>query len=197
MATYIIGISGASGAVYGVELLRSLLDQGHRVFLTFSKDAQFVLQHEVDIDWSGTPTEIQQSVLKTFPNADVSYYAENDMTAPIASGSVQVDGMVIVPCSMKTVAAVANGISSNLTERAADVTLKEGRPLIIVPRETPLGKIHLRNLLALAEMQVKVLPAMPAFYNHPKAIEDLVHFIVGRILDNLKIPNTVYKRWRG
>jgi 4-hydroxy-3-polyprenylbenzoate decarboxylase len=196
MSTFVVGMSGASGAIYGFELLRQLLGQGHRIYLTFTREAQFILKDEIEIEWGGPPTQIQEILARAFPGTDVRYCAQDDMAAPIASGSVPTDGMVIIPCSMKTVAAVANGISSNLIERAADVTLKEGRPLIVVPRETPLSEIHLRNLLTLARMHAKVLPAMPAFYNHPKSIDDLVHFIVGRVLDCLKVPNTIYRRWR-
>jgi 4-hydroxy-3-polyprenylbenzoate decarboxylase len=196
MSTFVLGISGASGAIYGLELLRHLSGQGHRVYLTLTKEAQFILKDETGIDWRGTPEEIQRAVLRSFPGSDLHYFGDGDMTAPIASGSVITDGMAIAPCSMKTVAAIAHGFSSNLIERAADVTLKEGRPLIIVPRETPLGEVHLSNLLTLAKMRVKVLPAMPAFYNQPKSIDDLVNFVVGRVLDGLKVPNTVYRRWK-
>jgi 4-hydroxy-3-polyprenylbenzoate decarboxylase len=196
MSTFIVGMSGASGAIYGFELLRQLLGQKHRIYVSFTREAQFIFKDEIGADWSGSTSRIQQTLTQTFPGADIQFYGQDDMTAPIASGSVLTDGMVVIPCSMKTVSAIANGLSSNLIERAADVTLKEGRPLIVVPRETPLSEIHLRNLLALAQMRVKVLPAMPAFYNHPKSIEDLVHFIVGRVLDSLKVPNTIYRRWK-
>jgi len=195
MSTFVIGMSGASGSVYGFELLRQLLGGGHRVHLTVTKEARFILKDELGIQWEGGPAQIQQAVLSEFPGSEVYYHDEQDMTAPIASGSVLTDAMVIAPCSMKTVAAIANGISSNLVERAADVTLKEGRPLIVVPRETPLSEIHLRNLLRLAQMRVKVMAAMPAFYHHPKTVQDLVHFIVGRVLDGLKVSHNLYRRW--
>ena len=117
------------------------------------------------------------------------------MYAPIASGSVKIEAMVVIPCSMKTLAAVANGFASNLIERAADVTLKEKRKLIIVPRETPLSAIHLRNMLALAELGCHIIPAMPAFYHHPKQISDMVDFIAGRVLDSMGIENDLSPRW--
>jgi 4-hydroxy-3-polyprenylbenzoate decarboxylase len=125
----------------------------------------------------------------------VRWWDHADFYAPIASGSHLTDGMVIAPCSMKTAAAVAHGLSSGLIERAADVTLKERRPLIVVPRETPFSVIHLENLLALARAGAHVVPAMPAFYHQPKSIDDLVAFVVGRILDHLGVPHTLVPRW--
>jgi 4-hydroxy-3-polyprenylbenzoate decarboxylase len=117
------------------------------------------------------------------------------MYAPIASGSAKVDAMVVIPCSMKSLSAIANGYATNLIERAADVTLKEKRKLVIVPRETPLSAIHLKNMLTLAKLGCHIIPAMPAFYNHPKDIEDLVNFIVARVLDNMGVENNLSPRW--
>jgi 4-hydroxy-3-polyprenylbenzoate decarboxylase len=125
----------------------------------------------------------------------VTWWEPTDFYAPIASGSHLTDGMIIAPCSMKTAASVAHGLSSGLIERAADVTLKERRPLIVVPRETPFSSIHLENLLALSRAGAHVVPAMPAFYHHPKSIDDLVGFVVGRILDHLGVPQTLVPRW--
>ena len=119
------------------------------------------------------------------------------MYAPIASGSVRIDAMIVIPCSMKALASIANGFASNLIERAADVTLKEKRKLVIVPRETPLSAIHLRNMLTLSEMGCHIIPAMPAFYHHPKKIQDMVDFIVGRVLDSLGVENELSPRWGG
>lgn len=195
MSTFVIGMTGASGSIYGITLIRELAALGHRLYVTLTKEARFILKDEMGMEWSGEADDIQRILLKTFPGSDIRYCMETDLTAPIASGSVLTDGMVIVPCSMKTVAAVANGFSANLIERAADVSLKEGRRLIIVPRETPLGEVHLQNLLTLARMRVKVLAAMPAFYQHPKSIEDMVNFIVGRVLDGLGIQHKLFRRW--
>jgi 4-hydroxy-3-polyprenylbenzoate decarboxylase len=125
----------------------------------------------------------------------VTWWEPTNFYAPIASGSHLTDGMIIAPCSMKTAAAVAHGLSSGLIERAADVTLKERRPLIVVPRETPFSSIHLENLLALSRAGAHVVPAMPAFYHHPKSIDDLVGFVVGRVLDHLGVPQTLVPRW--
>jgi 4-hydroxy-3-polyprenylbenzoate decarboxylase len=125
----------------------------------------------------------------------ITYYDENYMYAPIASGSVKVDAMAVIPCSMKTLASIANGFASNLIERAADVMIKEKRKLVIVPRETPLSAIHLRNMLVLAEIGCHIVPAMPAFYHHPKRVSDMVDFIAGRVLDSMGVENDLAPRW--
>ena len=127
----------------------------------------------------------------------IAYFDEDNMYAPIASGSVKVDAMVVVPCSMKALASIAHGFASNLIERAADVMLKEKRKLILVPRETPLSAIHLRNMLTLAEAGCHIIPAMPAFYHHPKKISDMVDFVTGRVLDSMGVENDLSPRWGG
>lgn len=195
MSDYVVAISGASGAVYGVTLLEYLLREKHKVYLTLTQEARFIIKDEMGLDWGTRFPETSEALKKRYSNSDLVYCDERDMAAPIASGSVPVHGMVIAPCSMKTLAGVAHGFSSNLIERAADVTLKERRPLIMVPRETPLSQVHLKNMLTLAEMGAMILPAMPAFYNHPRSIDDMVRFIVGRALDALKIENRIYTRW--
>ncbi|MBI3802869.1 MAG: UbiX family flavin prenyltransferase [Nitrospirae bacterium] len=196
MPSYVVAISGASGAVYGVRLLDYLLKEKHKVYLTLSHEARIIIKEEMGLDWGAAFPETAQILKKKYSGVDLTYCDEKDMTAPIASGSVPTQGMVIAPCSMKTLAAIAHGFSSNLIERAADVTLKERRPLVLVPRETPLSQIHLRNMLLLAEMGAILIPAMPAFYNHPRSIDDLIHFIVGRVLDSLRIENRLYARWK-
>ncbi len=192
-----VAITGASGAAYGVRLLEYLLHEKHTVYLTLSREARLIVKEELELDW-GTDFSSTAAILKKqYEGYDLIYCDETDMTAPIASGSCPIDAMVLIPCSMKAVAAIAHGTSTNLIERAADVTLKERRPLVLVPRETPLSRIHLKNMLALSEMGVSLVPAMPAFYNHPKSIDDLINFIVGRVLDLLGIKNQIYTRWKG
>jgi len=192
---YIIAITGASGAIYGIRLLEYMLKQGFDIYLTISEEAKYIIKDEIGLTLG---EDVHASLCDFFKikGQNLLYYPEDDLTAPIASGSNPVKGMVIVPSSMKVVSAVACGFASNLIERAADVILKERRLLIIVPRETPLNRIHLRNLLTLSEMGVHVIPAMPAFYHKPSTVDDMVNFIVGRILDGLHIENNLYRRWR-
>lgn len=196
MSNYVVAISGASGAVYGVRLLEYLLHEKHKVYLTLSHEARLIIRGELGLEWGAHYDETAKVLEKRYAGFDLIYCDEKDMTAPIASGSVPTQGMVIAPCSMKTLAAIAHGFSSNLIERAADVTLKERRPLLLIPRETPLSQVHLRNMLMLSEMGATLIPAMPAFYNHPRSIDDMVNFIVGRALDGLKIENRIYQRWK-
>lgn len=197
MSSYVVAITGASGGVYGIRLLEHLTAHKFRVYLTITKEAWYILKEETGFYCEGDEAEINSyicSYFKAEPD-NLIYYNEENLFAPIASGSVRTDGMVVVPCSMKAAASIACGLASNLVARAADVTLKERRKLIIVPRETPFNSIHLRNLLTLSEMGVHIIPAMPAFYNKPKSIDDIVDFIAGRILDSLQIENTLYQRW--
>ncbi|MFY9270964.1 MAG: flavin prenyltransferase UbiX [Candidatus Manganitrophaceae bacterium] len=196
VGSYVVAISGASGAVYGVRLLDYLLKEKHQVYLTLSPEARWIIREELGWNWGENFAETSEILKKKYDGFDLICCDEKDMTAPIASGSVPVRGMVIAPCSMKALAAIAHGFSSNLIERAADVTLKEMRPLLLVPRETPLSTIHLKNMLALSEMGATLLPAMPAFYNQPRSIDDMVDFIVGRVLDGLRIENRIYARWK-
>jgi 4-hydroxy-3-polyprenylbenzoate decarboxylase len=195
MGIYAVAISGASGAIYGYTLLNYLVQEKHKIFLTMSREGRAILKEEVKIHWEGNEQEVNAALKRHFGEVDIQYFSEDNFHAPIASGSVLTDGMVIIPCSLKTISGIRHGSSSNLIERAADVTLKEKRPLILVPRETPLSEIHLSNLYELARIGVRIIPAMPAFYNQPKTIEDLVHFIVGRVLDAMKIRHTLYTRW--
>lgn len=194
MKSYAIAISGASGAIYGIKLLDYLSKEGFKIYLTISSDGISIIRDEVGIDWSGSEMKVNEIIKERF-GGDIRYFDENNLNAPISSGSVYLDGMVVIPCSMKALSAIAHGFSSNLIERAADVTIKEKRKLIIVPRETPLNSVHLRNMLTLAEMGVHMIPAMPAFYYNPKSIDQLVDFIIGRVLDSLGIKNNLFKRW--
>jgi 4-hydroxy-3-polyprenylbenzoate decarboxylase len=197
MATYTIAITGASGAPYAHRLLQVLIKGGHSVYLSISGDGLSILNDEANLLLKGSETDIQFALEKNLEakEGQITYFDEGNMYATIASGSVKVDAMVVIPCSMKTLAAIANGYASTLIERAADVTLKEKRKLIIVPRETPLSVIHLRNMLTLAELGCHIIPAMPAFYHHPKRVSDMVDFIVGRVLDSMGIENDLSPRW--
>ncbi len=197
MPSYVIGISGASGAIYGVTLLEYLLKKKQKVYLILSPSARLIIRDELGREWGGKYPDTFEILSKIYSGSPLVYCDENDMMAPVASGSVPTEGMVIAPCSMKTLAGIAHGFSSNLIGRAADVTLKEGRPLILIPRETPLHHIHLKNMLTVAEMGATLLPAMPAFYNHPKSIDDLVRFIVSRTLDLMGVVNDLSPRWSG
>jgi 4-hydroxy-3-polyprenylbenzoate decarboxylase len=194
MASYTLAITGASGAVYGVTLLDRLAAAGHDVALVVSPDGVTVVKEETGIDWSGDVARVRRAFDRRY-NGRVTWWEPGNFYAPIASGSHLGDGMIIAPCSMKTAAAVAHGLSASLIERAADVTLKERRPLIVVPRETPLSSIHLENLLTLSRAGAHVVAAMPAFYHHPKSIDDLVAFVVGRVLDHLGIAHDLVPRW--
>jgi 4-hydroxy-3-polyprenylbenzoate decarboxylase len=197
MATYTIAISGASGAPYALQLLQELSKGGHSIYLSISGEGLSILNDETGLMLKGSETDIQFALGKHLKakEGQIAYFDEGNMYAPIASGSVKVDAMVVIPCSMKTLSSLANGFASNLIERAADVTLKEKRKLIIVPRETPLSAIHLRNMLTLAELGCHIIPAMPAFYHHPKRVSDLVDFVVGRVLDSMGIENGLSPRW--
>lgn len=197
MGTYTVAITGASGSIYGVRLLQYLLKNRHKVFLVITKEGSLILKEEVGYDWSGSGKAVEKKIkrdLKT-DKGSLLLLSEDNLCAPISSGSAQVDAMVIIPCSMKTLSGIAHGYANNLVERSADVMIKEGRPLILVPRETPLNSIHLKNMLILSEMGIKIIPPMPAFYSHPQNIEDIVDFIVGKVLDSLQIKNNLYKRW--
>ena len=181
----IVGITGASGAIFGVRTLEALRDTDVTTHLVVSKWAQQTLEHE---------TTFKLDDLKGLADA---YYAPGEMGAKVSSGSFITDGMVIVPCSAKSLAAIANGLGEHLIHRAADVTLKERRPLVMVVRETPLNDIHLENMLKLSRMGVTILPPMPAFYNHPQDIDDIVNHIVVRVLDQFGIECQFAKRWDG
>lgn len=197
MGTYSVAISGASGAPYALRLLQVLIKSGHSLNLSISGDGLSILKDETGLMLKGTEADIRFSLEKHLDakEGQISYFDENNMYAAIASGSNKVDAMVVIPCSMKTLSAIAHGYASTLIERAADVTLKEQRKLILVPRETPLSAIHLRNMLTLAELGCSIIPAMPAFYQHPKTVADMVDFIVGRVLDGMGIENDLSPRW--
>jgi flavin prenyltransferase len=193
---FALAITGASGAVYGLRLVQELLRSGARVSLLISAAGFAVLKQETGLDW-GSAHSVADEFCSHFrcDGALLSYYAENDFFAPIASGSSAPDAMIIAPCSMGTLSRVSSGNSGNLLERSADVMLKEGRPLVLVPRETPLNAIHLEHMLKLARLGVKIVPAMPAFYQSPETLDDLVDFVVGKVLDSVGVEHALFKRW--
>jgi 4-hydroxy-3-polyprenylbenzoate decarboxylase len=194
----VLALTGASGAPYGVRLLEVLVQTGRTVHLVISPAAVQVMEREIDhvvrLDRFSLD-DLLGSKAKEVDAGQVRYHHYMDFKAGIASGSFLTGGMVVCPCSMGTVAAIAHGLSQNLIHRAADVHLKERRPLILVPRETPLHAIHLRNLAACAEAGAVILPAMPPFYNRPRTLQDNIDFIVGRICDQLGIKHDLLKRW--
>ncbi len=196
----ILGVSGASGLIYAVRSLKFLLEADYTIDLVASKAAYMVWQAERGIRMPAEPAQQEQFWRE---QAGVEHrgklicHAWSNVGATIASGSFRTLGMLVIPCSMSTVAKLAVGMSSDLLERAADVQLKEGRKLVLVPRETPFSLIHLRNLTALAEANVRIVPAIPAWYHHPQSIEDLVDFVVARALDQFEIDCVPLRRWQG
>lgn len=190
---FTIGITGASGSLYGVRLVQELLKLNHQVHLVITDAGWQVLEQELGWNLEKKEEMLQEHFFVHGTN--LYYHSLRDYNAPIASGSYQLDGMIVIPCSMGTLSKIANGNSGNLLERAADVVLKEGKRLIIVPRETPLNAIHLENMLKLAKTGARILPAMPGFYNKPNSIDDLVNHLVGKVLDSLEIEHDLFKRW--
>ena len=193
----VVAITGASGSIYGTRLLEVLLRAGRTVHLTISPAATQVFDHELgrQINLDRFDPRSLYPAGQDLPFDRLKYYHFRNFMSGIASGSFLTGGMVVCPCSMGTVAAIAHGTSENLIHRAADVHLKERRKLILVPRETPLGVIQLKNLLTAAEAGAVILPAMPAFYQNPTNIMDMVDFIVGRICDQLQVPHNLFRRW--
>jgi 4-hydroxy-3-polyprenylbenzoate decarboxylase len=190
---WIVGMTGASGAAYGVKLCERLLDMGVPVHLVITDAGWRVLKEE--LDWDAAHRTATLEARFGGRRAAFTYYPIQDIGAAVASGTFRVNGMVVLPCSMGTLAAIACGLSDNLLERAADVTLKEGRRLVLVPRETPIHSIHLQNMLTLSQMGVRIVPASPGFYHKPQTIEEIVDFLVGKVLDSMGIDHEFYKRW--
>ncbi len=191
MKRYIIAITGASGSIFGIRLIKELIKISE-IHLLISSPALQVIDHENNIKWH---TAAQERVREYFDTNKIFFYNEDDLFAPISSGSYLTDGMFIVPCSMKTLSALASGYATNLIERAADVTIKEGRKLILSPREMPFSPIHLENMLKLANIGVTIAPPVPAFYHKPEKIEDIIDFITGKILDTMSIKHNLFPRW--
>ncbi|WP_067935659.1 UbiX family flavin prenyltransferase [Alicyclobacillus kakegawensis] len=180
----IVGITGASGAILGIRTLEVLRALHIESYLILSKWAEATIHQETD--WS----------LSDVKQLATHVYSAADQAAAVSSGSFPVDGMIVVPCSMKTLASIRMGLADNLIMRAADVTIKESRKLVLVPRETPVSAIHLENMLRLAEIGVSIVPPMPAFYNRPTSVDDIVNHIVARALDQFGIESNLIKRWK-
>jgi flavin prenyltransferase len=192
---FALAITCASGAVYGLRVAKELLDAGERVSMLITTAGFAVLKEECGLDWSAADALSQLRAHFGYQADGLKFYAEDQLLSPIASGSAAPDAMIVVPCSMGTLSRISCGNSGNLLERAADVMLKEGRPLVLVPRETPLNAIHLEHMLKLARLGVRIVPAMPAFYQHPESLEDLVNFVVGKVLDSVGVEHQLFRRW--
>ncbi|MBI4115442.1 MAG: UbiX family flavin prenyltransferase [Candidatus Omnitrophica bacterium] len=198
MKPYVVGITGASGAIYGIRFVQVLAELGYDMALIISEAARLVIQEELQVSLrSLTDKEAFEPFFESKHLDHISFYSNRDLTAPVASGSYPTQGMVIIPCSAGTLGHIASGASTNLIHRATECTLKEGRRLIVVPRETPFSVIQLENLLKLARIGVRVLPASPGFYSGSQTIQDLVDFLIGKVLDSLEIPHAIYPRWVG
>ncbi|MGA8149181.1 MAG: flavin prenyltransferase UbiX [Gallionellaceae bacterium] len=197
MKTITLALTGASGLPYSMRLLECLLQSGQRVHLVYSQAAQIVAKQELDFTLPNRPQDAEKFLAErigTF-SGELRVYGRDDWYAPMASGSNPGDAMVICPCTMGTLGKIAGGISDDLITRAADVMLKEKRPLILVPRETPFSAIHLENMLRLSHAGAVILPPNPGFYHHPQSVQDIVDFVVARILDHLRVAHTLIKRW--
>jgi len=192
MSEYVIGITGASGSIYGVRLIRELARKKHHVDVVITSAGKQVMKEELGVSDFGNMEKLGLSKFQ----GNIKIWENDDFEAPFMSGSGAPEAVIIIPCSVGKLAAVANGISSNLIERTADVALKEKRQLILVVRETPFSLIHLENMVKVARAGAQILPAMPAFYHHPRTIDDMVNFIVGKVLNLLKIKHNLFKGWR-
>ncbi|HRP98533.1 MAG TPA: flavin prenyltransferase UbiX [Rhodocyclaceae bacterium] len=195
--TIAVALTGASGMPYGMRLVECLLGAGCRVWLLYSQVAQIVARQEMALNLPSRAAEVQAVLEARFSAGDgqLQVFGREEWFAPLASGSNPADAMVVCPCTMGTLAAIAAGLSQNLIERAADVAIKEGRKLVLVPRETPFSAIHLENMLKLARLGVVILPPSPGFYTHPQTVDDMVDFVVARVLDQLRVPHRLMARW--
>jgi len=195
--TVIVAISGASGVQYSIGLLEQLLTHQHKVYLLVTRAAHVVISMETELAWPSNTHSLQEQLCLRYgvDESRLRVCGESEWAAPIASGSSSVDAMIVCPCSMGTLSSIAVGASANLLERAADVILKERKKLVLVPRETPFSDIHLDNMLKLSRMGAVILPANPGFYNKPKSVEDIVDFMVARMLDHLGIEQDLQPRW--
>jgi polyprenyl P-hydroxybenzoate and phenylacrylic acid decarboxylases len=191
MKRIIVGITGASGSAYFLRVMEALSQQELEIHLIASEQGRKVLTYE-------TGAVLEEKVrIWSSRRAEIILEDNENMFSPVASGSFRCDAMVILPCSMSTVAEIACGITKTLLTRAADVMIKEKRRLVLVPRETPLSTVHLRRMAELSELGVTILPAMPGFYGHPQTLDEIVGFVAGKVLDSLEIENDCYQRWKG
>lgn len=195
--TICLAFTGASGMPYGIRLLECLLEAGCHVQLLYSQVAQVVAKQEMGLELPARASEVAEHFRQTYVNlpGTLAVYGREEWFAPVASGSNPPDAMVVCPCTMGTLAAIAQGLADKLITRAADVVLKERRTLILVPRETPFSVIHLENMLRLAQAGAVILPPNPGFYHHPQTVGDMVDFVVARILDHLGVPHALMQRW--
>lgn len=189
MKKVVVGITGASGSIYAKRLIEELLSRGIFTHVICTDNGRKVMKYETGIDLEQWVQELVQKY------SHIKLEDIDDLFAGVASGSYKYDAVVVIPCSMGTLAEISNGLAKNLLCRAADVALKENRKLIIVPRETPLNTIHLENMLKLSRLNATILPAMPGYYHAPQTMEDLVDFVVGKVLDCLSIDNCLFKKW--
>ncbi len=188
-------MSGASGSAVGIRVLGELVKLSE-VHMVISEQTFTILLNETGLDWSGAAdSEVQEKIRSTMGSENIFFYNERDFTAPVSSGSFRTDGMFVVPCSMKSLSGIANGYTHTLIERAADVTIKEGRPLLISPREMPFNAIHLENMLKLARLGVKIAPPVIGLYHRPENLEEVMDFIAGKILDVMGIEHELFRRW--
>jgi 4-hydroxy-3-polyprenylbenzoate decarboxylase len=197
--TIAVALTGASGMPYGLRLVDCLIKAGHRVWLMYSQAAQIVAKQEMDLTLPAQPREAQRLLTERFgaKEGQLSVFGAQDWNAPLASGSNPPDAYVICPCTMGTLAKVAAGLADDLISRAADVALKENRKLILVPRETPFSAIHLENMLRLSRAGAVILPPNPGFYNRPESVQEVIDFVVARILDQLGVEHALTPRWGG
>lgn len=195
--TITLALTGASGMPYGLRVLECLLKADCRVWLLYSPAAQVVARQECDLALPAQPREATRLLSQRYGarEGQLTVFGREDWMAPIASGSNAADAMAICPCTMGTLGAIAGGLADNLIERAADVMLKERRPLVLVPRETPLSAVHIENMLKLARAGAAIVPPAPGFYDHPRTVADLVDFVVARVLDQLHVPHGLGPRW--
>jgi flavin prenyltransferase len=192
---YILAITGASGSVFGIRVLRHLAAHSE-VHLVFSSQSIPIIKQETGICLpEGDALRAQQEIREYCSSLTVFCHGDSELSSPLSSGSFPNSGMLVVPCTMKTLSGIANGYASNLIERAADVTIKEGRHLLLSPREMPFSAIHLENMLKLARIGVTIAPPVPGFYHSPKNIEDIIDFVAGKILDAFMIEHDLFKRW--
>lgn len=195
--TVAVALTGASGAQYGLRLIDALIASGTRVYAMVSQAAQVVLRMELDLELPARPEETERWLTERFGArpGQLRAFGRQQWSAPVASGSNPPDAMVVCPCTMGTVASLANGLSDSLIERAGDVMLKERRPLILVVRETPFSAIHLENMLRLTQAGALIMPACPGFYHRPERVEEVVDFMVARVLDQLGVEHQLMRRW--